>query len=164
MNKAEKHLHQQICSYLNLQYPDVIYLSDPSGLKVSIGVAIELKKKRCKKYKIPDLIILKPMNGLHGLVLEIKVSVDDVFTKKMEIRTNEHIQEQHKTIRELVRLGYAAYFGIGFEGCKRLIDNYLKVGCVIQEQLIQKEMDKWDEENRGKSLKAAIEVSTITFD
>lgn len=126
MNKAEKHLHQQICSYLNLQYPDVIFLSDPSGLKVSIGLAVELKKKRCKKYKIPDLIILKPMNGHHGLVLEIKVSVDDVFTKKMEIRNNEHIQEQAKSIEQLNRLGYKACFGIGFEKTKSIIDGYLQ--------------------------------------
>lgn len=126
MNKAEKHLHQQVCSYINLQYPDVIYLSDPSGLKVSIGVAIELKKKRCKKYKIPDLIILKPMNWKCGLVIEIKVSIEDVFTKKMELKNNEHVREQHKTIQELTRLGYAAYFGIGFQKCKNLIDNYLK--------------------------------------
>ena len=126
MNKAEKHLHQQICSYINLQYPDVIYLSDPSGLKVSIGVAIELKKKRCKKYKIPDLIILKPMSGKCGLVIEVKVSVEDVFTKKMELKNNEHVREQHKTIQELTRLGYKACFGIGFEKCKSIIDNYLR--------------------------------------
>lgn len=126
MNKAEKHLHQQICSYINLQYPDVIFLSDPSGLKVSIGVAIELKKKRCKKYKIPDLIILKPMRGKCGLVIEVKVSVEDVFTKKMELKNNEHVREQHKTIQELTRLGYEACFGIGFEKCKSIIDNYLR--------------------------------------
>lgn len=126
MNKAEKHLHQQVCSYLNLQYPDVIYLSDPSGLKVSIGVAVELKKKRCKKYKIPDLIILKPARGKCGLVLEIKVSVNDVFKKNMTLKNNEHVREQHKSIKELNRLGYAAYFGCGFEHCKRLIDEYLK--------------------------------------
>ena len=126
MNKAEKYLHQQVCSYINLQYPDVIYLSDPSGLKVSIGVAIELKKKRCKKYKIPDLIILHPCQNKHGLIIEVKVSIEDVYKKDMTLRENEHIIEQAKSIEQLNKLGYAAYFGIGFQKCKNIIDNYLK--------------------------------------
>jgi hypothetical protein len=125
MTKAEKHIHQQVCRYIDLQYPNVIYTSDPSGTRVSIGIAKELKAKRCKKFKIPDLIILHPSKDYCGLIIEIKASIDDVFTKKLEWRTSEHIAEQKRSIEQLQALGYYATFGIGFENTRKIIDEYM---------------------------------------
>lgn len=121
---TEKIIHQQVCSYLDLQYPNVIYTSDPSGMRVSIGLRVELKKKRCKKYKIPDLIILHPSDNYHGLVIEIKKDGEKLIDKSGEFKKG-HVSEQANTICELMKLGYCAMFGIGFEHCKKLIDDYL---------------------------------------
>ena len=35
---TEKDVHTAVCKYLDAQYPDVIYLSDPSGMRVTIGL------------------------------------------------------------------------------------------------------------------------------
>lgn len=122
----EKIIHQQVCDYLKLQYPNVIFTSDASGAKMSIGMAMELKRKRCVNYKIPDLLILQPTKDYKGLFLEIKKSSDDIFTKKGELRDSEHIQAQFKTIQRLNDLGYCSAFACGFNDAKQLIDNYFK--------------------------------------
>lgn len=122
---TEKELHKQVCAYINAQYPNVIYTSDMSGVRASIGIAIEIKRKTCKKYKIPDLIILHPAGGYCGLVIEVKRSLEDVFKKCGQVKANKHIQEQAKTLTQLSKIGYKAAFGCGFKDCVEIIYNYM---------------------------------------
>jgi len=121
----EKQVHAQVCKYIDLVYPDVIYTSDPSGLKTTIGVAVELKSKRCKKYKVPDLIILQPKGQYHGLVLEIKANRIALYTKKGEIKTNKHIKEQRASLDKLNRIGYYATFACGYDEATKIIRAYM---------------------------------------
>ena len=122
---TEKQLHKQVCKYLDLQYPEIIYTSDMSGMKCTIGQAVEMKAKRCKRYVIPDLLILHPNNEYKGLFIEIKINLGEIVTKKGEMRGDKHIREQFKTLSKLIDLGYAAVFGCGFDHIKKVIDNYL---------------------------------------
>jgi len=125
MKKAsEKEIHTAVCKYLDAQYPDVIYLSDASGMRVTIGLQIEMKRKRCKSYKIPDLIILHPNKTYKGLVIEIKTDLSKVVTKSGDIRKNIHVNEQLRTLERLQQLGYAGVFGCGFDHIKKLLDEY----------------------------------------
>jgi hypothetical protein len=121
---TEKQIHSQVCRYLDLQYPKVIYTSDSSGVRVSIGMAKALKAIRCKGYKIPDLIIMHPNKLYHGLIIEIKKDMSQILTKSGSLKKDKHIQEQFKTLEELEKLGYAAFFGCGFNHCKSVIDEY----------------------------------------
>ena len=68
---TEKQLHLQICTYLKLQYPKIIFATDGSGLRVSIGEAKRLKKLRSSN-GIPDIIIFRPSKSHNGLFLEVK--------------------------------------------------------------------------------------------
>jgi len=120
---SEKVIHQQVCSYLDMQYPNVIYTSDMSGMRVSIGLRIEMKKKRCKRYKIPDLIILAPSGCYHGLVIEIKRD-NESLTNKQGVCKNDHIRQQSLSLLKLNEAGYNARFGFGFDHCKKIIDEY----------------------------------------
>lgn len=109
-----------------MQYPNIIFLSDMSGLKTSIGTAVQMKSLRSGR-AIPDLIILQPNNLFNGLLIEIKVNVSDVYLKDLKtIKKNEHIKEQKNMLKRLSDLGYYATFGIGFDNCKKIIDDYLK--------------------------------------
>ena len=72
MKKTEQTIHNQICQYLDLQYPMLVYTSDLSGVKLTIGQAVQAKKQRCKKFKIPDLLILQANDKYCGLILELK--------------------------------------------------------------------------------------------
>ena len=122
---TEKQLHKQVCGYIKLQYQKVIFISDMSGLKTSIGVAVQMKALRSSR-AIPDLIILHPSNGFAGLIIEIKVNVSDVYKKNGMIKTNQHILEQSEMLKRLSSLGYVAEFGIGFDDCKQIIDSYFE--------------------------------------
>ena len=121
---TEKQIHLQVCRYLDLQYPKVIYTSDSSGVRVSIGMAKALKAIRCKGYKIPDLIIMHPNRLYHGLIIEIKKDLSQILKKSGHFKNDKHVQEQLKSLEELKRLGYAAIFGCGFDHCKSVIDEY----------------------------------------
>jgi hypothetical protein len=123
---TEKIIHQQICSYINLQYPNVIYTSDASGMRLTIGLRMEAKAKRCNRYVIPDLIILQPVGGFFGLLLEIKRSRKDLYKKDGTFLKCEHIEAQAKAIEQLNEIGYSAGFVCGFEEAKTVIDAYFK--------------------------------------
>jgi len=123
---TEKQIHKLVCQYLDLQYPNVIYTSDSSGVRVSIGMAKALKSIRCKGYKIPDLIIMHPNKLYHGLIIEIKKDLSQILTKSGTFKKNQHVQDQLKSLEVLKRLGYATIFGCGFDHCKSVIDEYFK--------------------------------------
>jgi len=55
--KSEENLQIAISSYLKYQYPDVIFTSESSGIRLTIGQATKAKKQR-SKHKLPDMIIL----------------------------------------------------------------------------------------------------------
>ena len=125
MAATEKIIHQQICTYMNLQYPNVIYTSDASGMRLTIGLRMEAKAKRCKNYVIPDLIILQPNHIYSGLVLEIKKSRNDLYKKDGSFLKSEHIEAQAKAISRMTDLGYFARFACGFDEAKAFIDEYM---------------------------------------
>jgi hypothetical protein len=129
---TEKQIHSQVCRYLDLQYPKVIYTSDSSGVRVSIGMAKALKAIRCKGYNIPDLIIMQPNRLYHGLIIEIKKDIGQILTKNGAYKKDKHILEQLKSLEELQRLGYAAIFGCGFDHIKSVIDEYFNKQNLIK--------------------------------
>jgi len=121
----EKQLHKQICRFIKLQYPKVIFLSDMSGLKVSIGTAIQMKALRSSR-GLPDLLILKPNKDFYGLFIEIKTKTSDVYLKDGKtLRNNEHVKEQSEMLDRLSKLGYKAVYGIGYDNCINIIKEYL---------------------------------------
>ena len=125
--RKEEELQISVCAYLDLQYPNVIYTSDLSGIKLPVGLAVKASKQRTKKYKIPDLLILHPNNFYHGLILELKKSRSELYLKdNLTISKSKHIQEQLKTLLRLSEIGYKSCFACGFEECKEIIDVYFK--------------------------------------
>src|SRR5687768_13685955 len=68
----EKAIHVAICEYVKLAYPNVIFFSDSSGVRLTMGQAMTLKRMRASDVKIPDMIILEPRGEFSGLLLEIK--------------------------------------------------------------------------------------------
>ena len=133
---TEKQLHKQICDYIHLQYPKVIFNTDMSGLKLSIGEAVRAKKLRSSN-GFPDIQILetREINGcvmfegqlckaFHfcGLFLEIKIA--SPFKKNNTVFSKyKHQDEMHKELR---KRGYLAVFVWSFEMAKEIIDKYLK--------------------------------------
>lgn len=122
--RKEEDAHATICKYVRLIYPDVIFTSDGSGLRLPMGLA--------KKYSglksgrgIPDLLILEPNNTYRGLMLEIKREGTRVFLKDGSLSIDKHIREQAVVLDRLHKKGYAAYFCIGAKQGIEYVDKYM---------------------------------------
>lgn len=121
--KTEEKLQIAVCKYLKLQYPDVIFTAESSGLKLTIGQAVIAKQLRSSK-GLPDLMIFEPNDLYHGLFLELKKEGTRLNNGKMP--NTKHIREQKDILNKLWSLGYAAGFACGFDEAKNIIDEYLK--------------------------------------
>jgi hypothetical protein len=124
--KKKQSVHLAVCKYLKLQYPNVVFFSEPSGLRTTPGVAKMLKGMRSDS-KLPDLFIAHPKGGYSGLFIEIKDSPETLYTKDGRVRNSEHLQAQNNMLTRLRDDGYIAEFGPGFEKCKEIIDYYLNL-------------------------------------
>ena len=123
MKNSEANLHEAVCDYIRLQYPNVLFNSDMSGVKLTMGQAIKAKKLRSSK-GFPDLIIYEPRNNMHGLFLELKRDGESLFKKDGSFKTD-HLKEQGEILKQLSKRGYLALFAVGFDMAKSFIDLYL---------------------------------------
>lgn len=132
---SEHNLYEQIARYLQLQYPDVIYRFDiAADLKLTPGQAAKHKRLHPTR-GYPDLFIAhqgeivwgicNDRRLVYGLYIEVKKDGEKLTKKDGSWRTP-HIAEQAKMLEKLRQAGYKAEFGIGFEGCKKIIDDYLR--------------------------------------
>ena len=120
----EKQVHKNICEYIRLQYPGVIFNTDLSGIRLPIGQATQLKKLRSSR-AFPDLMIFEPREPYHGLFIELKADNVRLWKKNGDFATD-HLREQGEMIGELKKRGYHAQFCVGFDSAKAVIDWYLK--------------------------------------
>lgn len=120
--KTEEKLQIAVCKYLKLQYPDVIFTAESSGLKLTIGQAVIAKQLRSSK-GLPDLMIFQPNKYHHGLFIELKK--EGMRLKSGKMPNTKHIIEQGEILTKLFLKGYLACFACGFDEAKNIIDNYL---------------------------------------
>jgi hypothetical protein len=121
--RVEEKIQIDLFSYLKLQYPHVIALSEPSGVRVSMGLATKLKKMRSAHTQL-DIFLLHPSKGYHGMAIELKAK--NIYKKDGSLYKDEHLEDQQRTIDQLNKLGYKATFAVGFDEARNLIDDYLK--------------------------------------
>lgn len=121
--------HEILCNYIKVNYPDVVFLSDSSGISfTSNGKKNWAKINQIKRTRssngIPDLIILYPSSGYHGLMIELKRTGEKIYKKDGSLKTD-HLKEQNEVLHILESLGYVARFAIGFEEARKLVDEYM---------------------------------------
>ena len=93
---AETDLQNKICSWLRNTYPDLVFLSYfAAGLKLSPFLANIRSLQSCND-KVPDLYIFGPCKPL---IIEIKVSSDNMFLVDGVTLASEHLQRQFRTLR-----------------------------------------------------------------
>lgn len=96
--------HRQYASYL---------FAIPNGGVRNIGTAVKLKKEGVLA-GVPDLFLMIPMNGYHGLWIEMKVKGGRVSDSQKEF------------IGAATLMGYPAVVCYGFDEAKNAINNYLR--------------------------------------
>lgn len=124
--KQEERLQTAVANYIKMQYPNVIFTSESSGIRVSMGVAVQMKRQR-SKHKLPDLIILEPKGKFHGLCIELKKNRKEIYLKDGSLSSKKHVQEQKKTLDLLNEKGYKAVFSCGFDETQKIIDEYMSL-------------------------------------
>ena len=136
-HNSEHNLYEQIARYLQLQYPNIIYRFDiAADLKLTPGQAAKHKRLHPER-GYPDLFIAESSTniwhspvrewGLHfGLYLEIKTESNSPYKKDGTLKKDKHLEEQAEMLEKLRARGYRAEFGVGFDGCRKIIDNYLR--------------------------------------
>lgn len=125
--QSEEAIHGQVCDYIRLQYPEVIFRSDhEAGRKRHPAEQGKIKRLNSSR-AWPDLFLPEPRSGFHGLFVEIKR--DGVRIKKADGNyvKDDHLREQALMLHTLGTHGYFATFGVGFDHCKQIIDEYLKL-------------------------------------
>ena len=123
---TESSLHRAVCDYIRYQYPRVLFNSDLSGIRLTMGQAVQVKRLRSSR-AFPDLVIYEPRGRYHGLMLELKLEGTRLLKRDGESWATPHIQEQARMIEQLEGRGYSAAFACGFEEAKDIIDAYLRM-------------------------------------
>jgi hypothetical protein len=124
MKHPEYHLQAQICTYCDMQYPNLLYMSDTiASVNLNDRQAKRNSKIQKKGFKCPDLIIFEPKGIYHGLFIELKVK--SPFKLNGELKKDIHLEGQAATIKALSAKGYCATFATGFDEAKQVIDNYM---------------------------------------
>ena len=121
---SEKQIHTVICKYIKMQYPNFYFLSDPSGLKMSIGMATSLKRTRSAHAQL-DIVILEPSKKYKGLILEVKKAESEVYKKNGEYRENEHVKKQLNSIFHLRDKGYKCVYVFNLQDAIKVLKNYI---------------------------------------
>lgn len=110
-----------IVSWANLQAVTIpalrMLFAVPNGARTSVGTAKKLVAEGLKK-GVPDLWLPVPLNGYHGLVIEMKRQRGGVLSR-----------EQEWWLRELTGQGYSAHMAEGFDEARRIIMCYLGEVC-----------------------------------
>ena len=96
--------HRQYASYL---------FAIPNGGVRNIGTAVKLKKEGVLA-GVPDLFLMIPMYGYHGLWIEMKVKGGRVSDSQKEF------------IKAATFMGYQSIICYGFDEAKNAINNYLR--------------------------------------
>ena len=123
---SETILQSQVCQFIKAQYPDVIFTSESSGVRLTIGQAKKAKGLRSGN-NLPDLIILEPRGLYHGLCIELKK--DSPYRKDGSLKQDEHIYAQNAMLGRLILKGYMACFGVGLEATLNIIKMYMNHEC-----------------------------------
>lgn len=127
-SKKEKDLVQNIAHYMQLKHKDIIYRFDLiADFPMKPYQAMRVHRIHPKR-GYPDMFIAKPSGNYAGLFLELKAEGVSVFKKDGTLRKDDHLLEQFKFMKELIKVGYKANFAIGFDDAVKQIEGYLNGG------------------------------------
>jgi len=125
---TEKSLHEAVCDYIRLQYPNARFKTDLSGASL-LGRKAKAHKKRVNASHngFPDLIIYERRGAYCGLALELKAEGKSPFKKDGSLKKDEHLEAQSWWLYALAECGFKATFATGFDEAKVEIDQYFKL-------------------------------------
>jgi len=126
MRHDEYLLQKAVSTYVSLQYPDVLFMSDTvASLRLTPTQAGRNKGIQKKGFKCPDLLIFECKDGKAGLYIELKLITPFKKDGTIKASADDHLKGQLETIEKLNAKGYKSCFSWGFDMTKQIIDEYL---------------------------------------
>lgn len=121
-------------------YPD-LFIAEP---RIDVGKEVngiyKLTRSHFGTKDNPIEVFNQPDNELYhiynGLYLELKAEDNSPFKKDGTLKKDQHLEEQNEVLNQLREKGYAAYFAVGFEQAKQIIDDYLGENYVKNDDCI----------------------------
>ena len=121
----ESDVQKAAVKYLSMMKGNLIVVSDPNGIRLTIGQATQLKKMRLPpEGGHPDILVLEPKGEYHGLFIEVKKEGTKIY-KKDGSHASEHVQKQSAVHDRLRLKGYFGGFACGVDQCVSMIEEYL---------------------------------------
>jgi hypothetical protein len=126
----EVEIQKELCRYISLKYPKVIFNCDCSGLNLSKTQAGQASVMR-SDLGFPDFVMYEPRKNYFGLFIEIKREGETLYKKHKSqdhagiLWKDDHVFKQYEMIVNLQKKGYFASFGIGLDDCMKIVDTYL---------------------------------------
>ena len=114
----------QFCNYVRTHYPHVIFMSDASGLRMTIGQAMQWKRHSSHR-GIPDLFIAEPRGKFSGLYIEMKKTGEKIVKKDGITLKTPHLVEQNEMLFILRCKGYEAQFALGLQDAISIFEMYM---------------------------------------
>jgi len=125
--KKEESLHLAICRYIALQYPKAIFNTDLSGIRLTMGQSMAVKRMRSSN-SFPDISIYEPRGPYFGLFIELKHMDARLLRKDGYLVADDRIKNQNKMLHDLSERGYLARFCQGHDQTIELIEWYMSQG------------------------------------
>lgn len=122
----EEAIHAQFCAYVRTRYPDVIFTSESSGIRLTMGQAVKAKKLRSGA-RLPDFWMAEPRGRFSGFFLELKRNHDEVFRKDGSLKQDDRVLGQAGVLRRLSEKGYKAEFACGLQQAIDELDYYMSL-------------------------------------
>lgn len=128
---SEESMHLRTVMFLKQKYPDAIFFTDfAAGLFLPPWLAVKRKQLQSNSRGFPDIFVLSPQQGYHGLGLELKR--EGTRLKKKDGKwADDRLRRQNAVLERLDGLGYAAYFVTGLSEARAVIDWYFGNGPVF---------------------------------
>lgn len=120
----EEEIQLALSLWMRYAFPDALFLSDGSGVRLSKRTAVMMSKMRSTR-GFPDMLIFEPRLGYVGLAIELKKEGTRLHKSNGEYAT-EHLKEQASVLAKLNARGWRAIFAVGFDAAKSEIEQYLK--------------------------------------
>ena len=125
--QTEHDLHAAICTAIKTKYPELLFLSDTiAQIRLTYPQMARNKKIQKDGFQCPDIIIFRPSAPYHGLFLEVKKESPFKKTTPTELKKNDHVEGQAKTMRTLTDMRYYCSFVWDVDEAMRIVTAYIK--------------------------------------
>ena len=137
MKQKEFKISLDIAKYLKAK--KIMYRFDIADMKLTMNQAVRMKKLQMDERGYPDLFICEPVGKYHGMYIEVKKDISEVFKQNGELKQKwvykkvggrsvkiyDHNKEQYDMLKKLSDKGYCAVYGFGFRDTIEKIEKYL---------------------------------------